>query len=90
MALDSLIGALFGTAFGSPLVVGVIGLFLFIVFLVAVKISFEGAFALLMGFIHIIAFSGFFGDLGLIPLFAVLIIDGIIISIAFLRLIGRH
>ena len=90
MALDTLIGALFGTAFGSPLTVGVIGLFLFIVFLVAVKISFEGAFALFMGFVHILAFSGMLGSLGLPLLFGVLIIDGIIISIAFLRLIGRH
>lgn len=87
MALDGLIGALFGTAFGNPILVGLVGIVLFIIFLVAIKLSFEGAFALFLAFIHLLVV---FGNLPSFTIYAVLIIDGIIISIAFLRLMGRR
>lgn len=87
MALDSLIGALFGMAFGNTLTVGIVSLILFIIFLVAIKIGFEGAFALFMGFIHLVAV---FGYLPYYLLYGILILDGLIIAITFLRLIGRH
>ena len=85
--MDAQIGTLFGSAFGSPLAVALIGFVLFIVFIVAIRISFEGAFALLMGFVHLLAFGG-----GLPQMFfwILLLIDGIIIAFAFLKMIGRH
>lgn len=85
--LDQLVGGLLGFAFGNPLAVGIIGFFLFVVFLVAIKISFEGAFGLSMAFIHVLAV---FGYLPFYALYGILIIDGLIIAVAVLRLTGRR
>jgi len=86
-AIELLLGGLLQLAFGNPLAVGIISLVLFVIFIVAIKISFEGGFALFMGFIHLVAV---FGYLPYYVWYGLLIVDGIILSIAFLRLVGRH
>ena len=87
MAFDTLIGGVLNVAFGNPLMTGIIGVVLFIIFLVAIKISFEGAFGLFMGFVHLLALGGY---LDMMMLYGLLVVDGIIIAFAFLRMIGRH
>lgn len=85
--IELLIGGLFEMAFGNPIAVGIVGVILFIIFLVAIRLSFEGAFGLFMAFIHILAL---FGNLPLMIWYGILLIDGLIIGIAVLRLTGHR
>ena len=85
-ALEELIGGLFSTVFGSPIMVGVFGLLMLGVIGVAVGLSFEGFLIFLAPVMIYLAIAGY---LPYSLLWAVVLGCGFIIFMAIMRLMNR-
>ena len=86
-SIETLIGQLFINIFGNPFMIGLGVLIMFIIFAVALRLSFE--LALMLIFVSILMASIF----GLLPkaiLYGMIIIGSLIIFIALSRLLARR
>jgi hypothetical protein len=84
--IETLIGGLLGGVFGSPLMMGVMGLLMLIVLGVALRLSIEGFLVTLLPLTLIMAFTG------ALPIevgYGLIIVCAFIIFIALARLINR-
>ena len=84
--LEGLIGGVFSSVFGSPIIAGLFGLIMLIVIGVALRLSLEGFIVTLLPFILVMSFSG------LLPAYVgygVVILCAFIIFIAFARVMNR-
>ncbi len=86
-SIETTIGGLFTNLFGNPLMIGLIGLLMFIVFAVALRLSFELSIILIF---VIVAIASIFGLLPKAFLYGLIIIGSLIIFIAISRLMARR
>jgi len=84
--LETLIGGMFQTVLGSPIMIGLVGLFIFMVIGVIFKLAFEGLFVMLFSYVVLLGAGGY---LPAYIFYAVIIGCGLIIFMALMRLVNR-
>ena len=84
--LEILIGGMFATLFGSPIMIGLFCLLIFIVIGVVFRLAFEGFFVTMFSLVILLSINGF---LPLSLLYVSVIVCGFIIFMAIMRLVKR-